>query len=62
MYLFTGEEARKQIQEIIEELQTVKSQTRSTERRACMTQLMRLARDGHTEVIKEKFRYIKKFF
>jgi len=51
-----GEEARKQIQEIIEELQTVKSQTRSTERRACMTQLMRLARDGHTEVIKEKFR------
>ena len=25
-----------------------------------MTQLMRLARDGHTEVIKEKFRYVKK--
>jgi len=35
-----GEEARKQIQEIIEELQTIKTQTRSTERRACMTQLM----------------------
>ena len=51
-----GDDARKQIQEIIEELQTIKTQTRSTERRACMTQLMRLARDGHTEVIKEKFR------
>ena len=27
-----------------------------------MTQLMRLARDGHTEVIKEKLRYLSKFF
>ena len=48
---------RKQMQDIIDELQNVKTQSRSSERKACMTQLIRLARDGHAPVIKEKFRY-----
>ncbi len=42
--------------DICEELQNVKTHSRSTERRACMTQLIRLARDGHALAIKEKFR------
>ena len=45
------------MQDIIDELQNVKTNTRSTERRACMTQLIRLARDGNSVIIKEKFRY-----
>merc|ERR1712223_817655 len=48
--------SRKQMQDIIDELQNVKTNTRSTERRACMTQLIRLARDGNSVIIKEKFR------
>jgi len=37
-------------------LHNVKTNTRSTERRACMTQLIRLTRDGNPDIIKEKFR------
>merc|ERR1712223_1121366 len=48
--------SRKIMQDIIDELQNVKTNTRSTERRACMTQLIRLARDGNSVIIKEKFR------
>lgn len=48
------------MQVIIEELQNVKTQTRSTERRASMTQLIRLTREGNSAaVIKEKFRYVQ---
>ena len=55
--IFVGDDIRKQIQDIIDELQNVKSQSRSNERRACMTQLIRLTRDGNSSIIKEKFRY-----
>merc|ERR1712223_1553537 len=48
--------SRKMMQDIIDELQNVKTNTRSTERRACMTQLIRMAREGNAVVIKEKFR------
>merc|ERR1712223_112865 len=48
--------SRKIMQDIIDELQNVKTNTRSTERRACMTQLIRMAREGNAVVIKEKFR------
>jgi len=48
--------SRKQMQDIIDELHNVKTNTRSTERRACMTQLIRLTRDGNPDIIKEKFR------
>jgi len=48
--------SRKQMQDIVDELQNVKTNTRSTERRACMTQLIRMAREGNAVVIKEKFR------
>ena len=55
---FAGEESRAAIQEIIEELQTVKTQSRSVERKACMTQLIRMSREGqHTLLIQENFRY-----
>ena len=54
--IFVGDDIRKQIQDIIDELQNVKSQSRSNERRACMTQLIRLTRDGNSSIIKEKFR------
>merc|ERR1712223_2217486 len=47
---------RKQIQDIIDELQNVKTQSRSNERRSSMTQLIRLTRDGNCSIIKEKFR------
>merc|ERR1719331_1343409 len=48
--------SRKQMQDIIDELHNVKTNTRSTERRACMTHLIRLTRDGNPDIIKEKFR------
>lgn len=52
-----GEEGRAAIQEIIDELQCVKTQSRSVERKACMTQLIRMSREGqHTLVIQEHFR------
>jgi CLIP-associating protein 1/2 len=53
----SGDEiVRKQIQDIIDELQNVKTQSRSNERRSSMTQLIRLTRDGNCSIIKEKFR------
>ncbi len=55
---FAGDDNSKLMQNIIEELQNVKTQTRSNERRACMTQLIRLAREGNIAIIKEKFRYV----
>lgn len=59
--IFAGDaDTRSQMQVIIEELQNVKTQTRSTERRASMTQLIRLTREGNSAaVIKEKFRYVQ---
>merc|ERR1719204_2568188 len=52
-----SEEGRAAVQDIIEELQSIKSQTRSSERKACMTQLIRMSREGqHTVVIQENFR------
>ena len=57
MYILIGDEiVRKQIQDIIDELQNVKTQSRSNERRSSMTQLIRLTRDGNSSIIKEKFR------
>ena len=56
--IIAGDEiVRKQIQDIIDELQNVKTQSRSNERRSSMTQLIRLTRDGNSSIIKEKFRY-----
>ena len=55
-FILIGDEV--QIQEIIDELQNIKTQSRSNERRSCMTQLIRLTRDGNCVVIKEKFRYV----
>jgi len=55
--LARGDEGRAAIQEIIDELQSVKTQSRSVERKACMTQLIRMSREGqHTLVIQENFR------
>ena len=40
----------------MEELGNVKSQSRSAERRACMTQLIRMTREDQAAVIQENFR------
>ena len=58
IFFLLGDDVQKQIQEIIDELQNIKTQSRSNERRSCMTQLIRLTRDGNCVVIKEKFRYV----
>jgi len=42
--------------DIIEELQNVKTQTRTSERRSCMTQLIRMTREGQAAIIHENFR------
>ena len=55
--IFVGEESRLAINDIIEELQNIKSQSRSNERKACMTQLIRMSRDGQITVIQDNFRY-----
>ena len=52
-----GEESRLAINDIIEELQNIKSQSRSNERKACMTQLIRMSREGQITVIQDNFRY-----
>ena len=52
-----GEESRLAINDIIEELQNIKNQSRSNERKACMTQLIRMSRDGQITVIQDNFRY-----
>ena len=54
---FLGEESRLAINDIIEELQNIKNQSRSNERKACMTQLIRMSRDGQITVIQDNFRY-----
>lgn len=46
------------IEGIIEELQNVKTQSRAAERRACMTQLIRMTRDGSVQVIQDNFRHL----
>ena len=51
-----GEENRLAMNDIIEELQNVKSQSRANERKACMTQLIRMSRDGQMIVIQDNFR------
>ena len=53
---FVGEESRLAMNEIIEELQNAKTQSRSNERKACMTQLIRMSRDGQMVAIQENFR------
>merc|ERR1712001_443855 len=52
----SGEENRLAINDIIGELQNIKSQSRSNERKACMTQLIRMSRDGQIGVIQDNFR------
>ena len=54
---FLGEENRLVMNDIIEELQNVKSQSRANERKACMTQLIRMSREGQMNVIQDNFRY-----
>jgi len=47
------------MQEIMEMLQSVKTQSRAPERRACMTQLIRMAREARSvAVVQENFRAI----
>ena len=46
------------IQEIMEILSSVKTQSRSAERRTSMTQLIRMTRDGKTAIIQEHFKSI----
>ena len=53
---FLGDENRLAINDIIEELQNVKTQTRASERKACMTQLIRMSRDGQMNIIQDHFR------
>jgi hypothetical protein len=42
--------------DIIDELANVKSQSRAAERRACMTQLIRMTREEKAGIIQENFR------
>jgi len=46
------------IQNIIHTLQTVKSGTQVTERKACMTQLIKIARNGSNPALQEQFRNV----
>lgn len=56
--LSKGDDVRLLMSDIIEELQNVKTQSRSTERRACMTQLIRMTREDQAAVIQENFRTV----
>jgi len=51
-------EDRTAIQEIISTLQTVKTGAQGNERRACMTQLIKIARSGSTAGLQEDFRIV----
>lgn len=44
------------MKEIMEILQSVKTQSRTVERRTCMTQLIRMTREGKTQIIQENFK------
>ena len=46
------------IDEIMDTLQTVKTQSQTSERRNCMTKLIRMTREGKTTLIQENFRAI----
>ena len=53
---FSDDEATAAIQDIMETLQSVRTQSQTSERRSCMTQLIRMTREGKTNVIQENFR------
>eukprot|EP00096_Caligus_rogercresseyi_P004598 TRINITY_DN1894_c0_g1_i8.p1 TRINITY_DN1894_c0_g1~~TRINITY_DN1894_c0_g1_i8.p1 ORF type:complete len:1296 (-),score=334.58 TRINITY_DN1894_c0_g1_i8:1093-4980(-) len=55
---FKDDEASLAIKDIIAELQSVKTRTRSAERRASMSQLIRITREGNTDVLQENFRTV----
>ncbi|XP_071744946.1 CLIP-associating protein 1-B isoform X17 [Lepeophtheirus salmonis] len=52
------EEANLAMKDIILELQSVKTRTRSAERRASMSQLIRIAREGNNDILLENFRTV----
>jgi len=52
------EEGREAIQQIIATLQTVKSGTQGSERKSCMTQLIKIARGGPYQSLQEQFRSV----
>ena len=56
MFSILDDDVQMLMSEIIDELANVKSQSRSQERRACMTQLIRMTREDQAAVIQENFR------
>ena len=55
---FSDEDAAETIQEIMDTLQSVKTQSQAAERRTCMTQLIRMTREGRSGVIGDNFRAV----
>jgi len=54
----TEKEGKSTIQEIITTLQSVKSGTQVSERRSCMTQLIKITRNGPNPALQEQFRSV----
>jgi len=54
----TEEDGKAVIQDIISTLQTVKSGTQTSERRSCMTQLIKITRNGPNPALQEQFRSV----
>jgi CLIP-associating protein 1/2 len=53
-----GKEGKSMIQDIIATLQAVKTGTQGVERRACMTQLIKIARNGPNQSLLDQFRSV----
>ena len=56
LFVFAAVDEQSQIQEIMDVLQSVKTQSQQSDRKAAMTQLIRMAREGKTGVIQDHFK------